>query len=117
MKLRLLAFASAAVGFAGLAQAHTHLGSAMPAANSFFPRDPSPISLHFSAPTRLTALTIQKDGDKEQKHIDALPKDPSDALSIPVAPLAPGKYVVNWRVVGDDNHVMAGALHFTITAK
>ncbi|MGH8239609.1 MAG: copper resistance CopC family protein, partial [Steroidobacteraceae bacterium] len=117
MKVRLFAIASAVSAFAGLAQAHTHLESAMPADNSVLTSAPSQIMLHFSEPTRLTALTVQKDGEKEHKHIDALPKDASDALAIPVAPLAPGKYLVNWRVVGDDNHVMSGALHFTITGK
>jgi methionine-rich copper-binding protein CopC len=28
--------------------------------------------------------------------------------------LTPGTYSVNWRVVSDDGHVMAGALHFTL---
>jgi methionine-rich copper-binding protein CopC len=73
--------------------------------------------LHFSEPTRLTALTVQKEGDDEPKRIDPLTSQSSEALSVPVPPLAPGKYVVKWRVVGDDNHVMSGALHFTIAGK
>ena len=102
---------------AGVAQAHTHLESATPADNSVLTSPPTQLTLNFSEPTRLTALTLQKDGDKETKRIDALPKDPSAALSIPVAPLAPGKYVVSWRAVGDDNHLMSGTLHFTVTGK
>jgi len=117
MKFRVLAAASALFAVAGTVQAHTHLVSATPADNSVLASSPTQFMLHFSEPTRLTALTIQKDGDKEGKHIEGLPKDPSDALSIPVAPLAPGRYVVGWRAVGDDNHLMSGTLHFTITAK
>jgi methionine-rich copper-binding protein CopC len=108
---------AAVLMFAGVAQAHTHLEKAMPADNSVLASSPSQIMLHFSTATRLTALSIQKEGDKEAKSITALPKEPSAALSVPVAALAPGKYVVNWRVVGSDNHVMSGVLHFTVTAK
>ncbi len=117
MKFRVLVLASAMLAVAGMAQAHTHLESATPADNSVLASPPAQIMLHFSEPTRLTALTIQKDGEKEQQHISALPKEASDALSIPVEPLAPGKYVVGWRAVGDDSHVKTGMLHFTVTGK
>ncbi len=117
MKSRSLALMAIMLGFVGMAQAHTHLESAMPADNSVLTSPPAQLMLHFSEPTRLTAVTIQKDGEKEQQRVDALPKEPAAALSVPVAPLAPGKYIVNWRAVGDDNHLMSGSLHFTITGK
>jgi methionine-rich copper-binding protein CopC len=31
--------------------------------------------------------------------------------------LTPGTYSVNWRVVSDDGHIMAGALHFTLASE
>jgi len=99
------------------AQAHTHLEKAVPADNSVVTSSPAQITLHFSEAAQLTALTIQKDGDKEAKTVGALPKEPAEELSVPVAALAPGKYVVNWRVVSDDRHVMSGALHFTVAGK
>ena len=103
--------------FTGVAQAHTHLKMAMPADNSVLPSPPAQIMLHFSEAARLTALSIQKDGDKEAKPVSPLPKEAAEELSVPLAAVAPGKYVVNWRVVGDDNHVMSGVLHFTVTGK
>jgi methionine-rich copper-binding protein CopC len=114
---RILTIGATMFMLTGIAQAHTHLEMAMPADNSVLASPPTQIMLHFSEAARLTALSIQKEGDKESKSISPLPKEPSAALSVPVTPLAPGKYVVNWRVVGDDNHVMSGALHFTVTAK
>ena len=30
--------------------------------------------------------------------------------------LAPGKYVVTWRAMGGDSHIMTGEVHFTISA-
>lgn len=116
-KNRILTIGAAMLALTGIAQAHTHLQMAMPADNSVLASPPSQIMLHFSEATRLTALSIQKDGDKEPKSVSPLPKESATALSVPVAALAPGKYVVNWRVVGDDNHVMSGALHFTVTGK
>jgi len=101
----------------GAVQAHTHLEKAVPADNSVVTSPPAQIMLHFSEAARLTALSIQKDGDKQAKAVSALPKEAAEELSVPVAALAPGKYVVNWRVVGDDHHVMSGALHFTVTGK
>lgn len=108
---------AAMLAIAGVAQAHTHLESATPADNSVLASPPTQLMLHFFEPTRLTALTIQKEGEKEQKRVDTLPKELSDELTVPVAPLAPGKYVVSWRAVGDDNHLMSGTLHFTVTGK
>lgn len=101
----------------GIAQAHTHLEKAMPADNAVLTTPPSELMLHFSETTRLTALSIQKEGEKEAKSIGPLPKEASAALKIPLTPVAPGKYTVNWRAIGDDNHVMSGVLHFTVNAK
>lgn len=106
-----------AVAFTGMAQAHTHLEMAMPADNAVLAEPPANLTLHFSAATRLTALSLQKEGEKEAKAVESLPKEASKAIAVPLEPLAPGKYTVNWRVVGSDNHVMSGALKFTVQPK
>lgn len=67
MKNLLLTTAVALLGVAGIAQAHTHLEKAMPADNAVLTAPPSMLMLHFSEATRLTALSVQKDGEKEQK--------------------------------------------------
>lgn len=117
MKRLLIASAAIALGMLGIAQAHTTLSSAVPANNSVVTSPPTEIKLNFAKPGRLTALTIQKEGDKEAKTIAALPKDAATTLSVPIEPLAPGKYTVNWRVMGGDNHVMSGVVRFTVEAK
>jgi methionine-rich copper-binding protein CopC len=98
---------------ASVAQAHTHLKAAVPAQGSTVKSSPQNIELTFSAPARITALTIQKEGGKEQK-ISPLPTESAARLSVPAPQLSAGKYVLNWRVVGADNHVMSGKLDFTI---
>jgi methionine-rich copper-binding protein CopC len=106
-----------AVAFTGMAQAHTHLEMAMPADNAVLAAPPTNLMLHFSEATRLTALSLQKEGEKDAKPIASSPKEAAKAITVPLEPLSPGKYTVNWRVVGNDNHVMSGALKFTVQPK
>jgi methionine-rich copper-binding protein CopC len=96
-----------------LAEAHTHLKEAQPAEGSVVATAPANIVLKFSEAARVMALTVQKEGAAEQK-LAPLPTAPAEQVSVPAPKLAPGKYVVNWRVVSGDNHVMSGKLHFTI---
>lgn len=99
------------------AQAHTHLESSMPADGAVLGSAPAELMLHFSEPTRVTSMTIQKDGETEQTAVSVLPKSASAAVKVPVDSLSPGKYTVNWRAIGGDNHVMKGKFHFTVTGK
>ena len=117
MKNRVLMLGAALIALSGTVQAHTHLEKSTPAENSVVATAPSQLALHFSEPTRLTAVSIQKDGDKESMHISALPAKASEDVSVPLEPLDPGKYTVTWRAIGGDNHVMSGALHFTVSGK
>ncbi|HEU4625041.1 MAG TPA: copper resistance CopC family protein [Steroidobacteraceae bacterium] len=96
-----------------VAQAHTHLKSATPADGSTVQTAPERITLTFSEPARVTALTIQKDGEPEQK-LAPLPSESAAEVSVPAPKLAPGKYTVSWRVVSADSHIMSGKLHFTV---
>jgi len=95
------------------AQAHTHLQGATPAEGSTV-KAPESIMLMFSEAAKVTALTIQKDGDKEQK-LSPLPTEAAAHVMVPAPTLAPGKYTVNYRVVSDDGHVMSGKIHFTVS--
>lgn len=99
---------------AASADAHTHLKSSTPAADAVLSASPAELNLQFSEPTRLTALTVQKEGESDTTAIQPLPKEMSASISVPLAALAPGKYKVSWRVIGKDNHVMSGDLSFTV---
>jgi methionine-rich copper-binding protein CopC len=114
MKIRSLTLMLLLCGFLGVAQAHSHLTKAMPEDNSVLDASPAQLMLHFSEATRLTVLTLQKDGEKDARKVGPLPKEPAADFIIPLQPLAAGAYTVHWRVMGDDNHIMNGALHFTV---
>jgi len=114
--MNLLKYVPAAVllAFTLQAHAHTHLKAAVPANGSTVAEAPKDLVLTFSGPVRLTALTISKpDGSDEQK-ISALPADNAASITVPAPKLVAGQYLVNWRIVGADGHVMSGKFSFTV---
>jgi methionine-rich copper-binding protein CopC len=116
MKVLMTMTALAMGSFAGIAAAHTHLKSSVPAEGSTVTAAPKEIVLNFGEPVRLTALSLQKDGADEVK-LTLLPKDAAAKLSVAVPALDAGHYAVNWRILGDDGHVMIGKVEFTVGAK
>ena len=97
---------------ASAVQAHAHLQAATPADHSVLSAAPTQLVLHFSEAARLTALAVAKAG--EPAHKLALPDKPQAQIVVPLPPLAPGDYVVSWRAVGADGHVVPGEIHFTL---
>jgi methionine-rich copper-binding protein CopC len=96
-----------------LAQAHSHLASSTPADGSVV-KAPTAIELNFSEAVTLTSVSIQK-GEEKPQSLGPLTDKPVEKASVTVPALAPGKYVVNYRAVSDDNHVMKGTLRFTVS--
>lgn len=111
MRYRTLAL-SLLMTVAVTAQAHTHLASSVPADKSRV-KAPAAIELHFSDAAKLTALTLQK-GNEAAQPVKSLPTAAAADLSVPMPALTPGDYTVNWRVAGDDGHVMSGKFGFTV---
>ena len=98
------------------AYAHAHLHKSTPADGSTVTSPPSSVALSFSEAARLTAAWIQK-GDEPRQKLGPLPEKSAADVSIPLPPLAPGRYTVSWRVVADDSHVMPGEIHFIVAAR
>jgi methionine-rich copper-binding protein CopC len=115
MKILSLLSGLVLVMFGVTANAHAHLQKSSPADNSVITASPSNLVLNFSEAARLTALSIQRDEEPKQ-NLKPLPTTATQQISVPLPPLKPGTYSVSWRVVSDDGHVMAGALHFTLAA-
>jgi methionine-rich copper-binding protein CopC len=97
-----------------LAQAHTHLQKSTPAEGSVLMSSPPDIVLKFSEAARLTAAWIQKGTEPKQKLIP-LPEKAANEVTVAVPALTPGSYIVSWRAVSADGHVMPGQIHFTIS--
>jgi methionine-rich copper-binding protein CopC len=95
--------------------AHAHLQKAVPADGAVVSPAPANVVLTFSEPARLTACWIQKGNTPKQK-ITGLATTAAQQIAIPVPKLEAGTYVLSWRVVGDDGHVVPGQIHFTVSA-
>jgi methionine-rich copper-binding protein CopC len=96
------------------AEAHAHLQASIPRDGSTLGTAPAALVLQFSEAARLTALWIEKSGAEKQK-LTSLPPEPQSRIAVPLPKLAPGDYVVSWRVVGSDGHVLPGKIHFTLS--
>jgi methionine-rich copper-binding protein CopC len=93
------------------AHAHAHLTAAVPSEGSAG-QAPEHIVLSFSEAARITAITLQREGDEPRKL--APPAAVAARIAVPLPKLTPGKYTLSWRVVGDDGHIVPGTLHFTV---
>lgn len=111
MKIRPMLAVTLAV-LPALAFAHTHLTRSLPADRSRVSA-PQRFELHFSGMTKLTALTLLQ-GTQVPIRLVPLPEKPASDFVVPAPKLAPGNYVVEWRAVGDDGHVMSGKFSFVV---
>jgi methionine-rich copper-binding protein CopC len=93
--------------------AHAHLQKAVPADGGTVSAAPANVVLTFSEPARLTACWLQKGAGPKQK-VSGLGTTPAQQISVPMPQLEAGSYVLSWRVVGDDGHVLPGQVHFTV---
>jgi len=98
------------------AQAHTRLTASTPADAALTSSPPEQIVLEFNAEVRLLAVTLEHHGG-EAVELGSVPGDARQAFTVAMpAELAPGEYVVTWRAVGADTHVVSGEIHFVVAA-
>lgn len=97
----------------GIVHAHAHLTYSVPADGSVLAVAPAQLTLRFSESARLTALSIEPAGGSRQK-LTPLPTAEAAEISVKLPPLKPGSYLLTWRVVGHDGHVVPGQLRFTL---
>jgi methionine-rich copper-binding protein CopC len=107
--------AVALLALVSLAHAHAHLRSSVPADGSTLSASPPTLVLNFSEAAVLTAASIQKAGAAIRKLVP-LPTKAAVEVSFALPALAPGAYVVSWRALSADGHIMPGKIHFTIAA-
>jgi methionine-rich copper-binding protein CopC len=96
-----------------VAFAHVHLKQSTPAEGAVVQSAPSQIVLTFSEPALVTALSIQQAG-KTKQSLGPLPTAAAQTLTVATPGLTAGSYVVTWRAVSPDKHVMSGTLHFRV---
>ncbi len=95
------------------ALAHAHLEASTPRDGSHLTAAPASVTLEFSEAARLTALWIERAGGEKQR-LKPLPEQAQARITVALPRLAPGDYLISWRVVGDDGHVVPGRVRFTL---
>jgi copper transport protein len=113
MKIARLVYALALLACGAAAVAHTHLTKSVPADGSTVTVSPPKFVLTFAEPARLTAMSIQKDSAPAKK-LAPLPAAAAGEIAVTAPQLAAGKYVLTWRALSDDGHVMPGKISFTV---
>ena len=115
MKLSAILSAVALSGVVLVAHAHGHLKQSTPADGSVIATPPTKVTLTFSEPARLTVAWIQK-GDEARQKLESFPEKPALELTLSVPTLSPGAYIVSWRAMGDDGHIVPGQIRFTVSS-
>lgn len=112
MRWKRVACAVALLAGSGAALAHAHLKASTPAAGAHLAIAPAALTLEFSEPARLTALSIAKAGEAPLKL--AAPSASASHVSIALPALTPGTWTVTYRALSADGHLVPGKLTFTL---
>jgi copper resistance protein C len=100
------------------ASAHAIVLESSPVHDAVLERAPEQVTLRFNSKIekRFTRVTLAA-GDRPPAPIvlpDGNDASPPDRVVIPLSPLAPGVYVLRYRVLAVDGHITEGALRFTV---
>lgn len=100
------------------AAGHAIVLESSPAHDAVLARSPERVTLRFNSKLeqRFTRVTLAA-GDRPPARVTLPDPDgagPPDRVVIPLAPLAPGVYVLRYRVLAVDGHITEGALRFTV---
>ena len=98
--------------------AHAIVLESSPVHDAVLARTPEQVTLRFNSKLekRFTRVTLAA-GDRPAVPVALPDGDGSaapDRVVIPLAPLAPGVYVLRYRVLAVDGHITEGALRFTV---
>lgn len=93
--------------------AHTELAESVPADGATVAAAPEKVELRFSEPVRLTALAVQQDGAQKQS-LGPLPGATSASFAVALPALDEGHYIVTYRALSEDTHVVSGEFMFAV---
>ncbi|OLL84284.1 MULTISPECIES: copper resistance CopC family protein [unclassified Pseudonocardia] len=98
------------------AWAHTELESSTPAADAQVADAPTTVTLTFSEEIPAHEATVTVRGPDGAAYAAGPATGDGATLTVPLRPLGPaGAYTVDYRVVSDDGHPVAGTVPFTLT--
>lgn len=117
MKRLLLALVAALLPIAAAspAMAHTTVRETSIADNATLSAPPTSFTVTFSTATGLANVTLTNAAGREIALDYAPPRAMATSFTVPLPALARGAYAISWRTMAHDGHIMAGAIHFTVT--
>ena len=112
-----LLMAALTVMFVPSVGAHAHLDRAAPAAGSTVYASPPILKLWFTKqlePTFSKVHVLDRNGKQVDKGDPEVDRADAKLLRVSLPKLAPGKYLVKWRVLAVDTHVSQGSFALNI---
>lgn len=99
------------------AQAHAPFEGSVPKDGATLGAEevPKQLELRFGHTLRLTAVTLRPH-EGEAVSLDT-PRRPASEHELALPELTSGHYVIQWRGIAADGHVMSGSIEFTVAAR
>jgi copper resistance protein C len=95
--------------------AHAHLVSAVPAAGGALHNAPNEVTLRFSEKLEPSSVVVRDSTGKQVDKGDAtVDKTDRMVIRVPLQPLEPGVYKVEWKAVSADTHKVSGDFTFKV---
>lgn len=116
-RVRCAIVAGCTYALAGAAWAHAFLDHATPAVGSTVQGAPAQVALRFTQrlePAFSRVQVVDAAGKRVDREDASVSGDDATMLTVSLAPLAPGRYAVKWRVLSVDTHVTEGDYTFTV---
>ncbi|ALC90665.1 hypothetical protein AM500_13380 [Bacillus sp. FJAT-18017] len=96
-----------------IANAHTQLESSTPVAGQVVTESLNEIVLNFGGEIEsLSTMTLLKDG--QNVPFKSIEPQGTQMIGIITDPLANGSYDIQWKIVGEDGHVITGEIPFSV---
>lgn len=96
------------------ADAHSAAVATDPRNGAVLKAAPQIFTFTFHDPSRFLKLIIEKIGAPAVRDVTPLPKEPGRQFQIKAPSLDAGQYVLRYRAMGPDGHIVPGTVKFTI---
>ena len=96
-----------------LSFSHSVVSNSDPENGAHLNAAPERLEVSFSKPTRVIKASITHDKNDQNK-LTLSTKEPTKLIRFSPAPKDAGNYVVEWRALSEDGHVLKGSLEFSI---
>ncbi|MEO0637506.1 MAG: copper resistance CopC family protein [Pseudomonadota bacterium] len=106
---------------AGPALAHSPVNSSQPADGAALDTVPQTLTLTLAEPGRFMKVevtyTAVNDSVNNTMELEIPNRDVTGSMEFPAPDMGAGRYLVEWRVLGEDGHALNGTVTYTVQAQ